>query len=176
MKSTKSGSCTATIGASPRSGGSTIVAPAATEPVVQHVAALRLLVARLPHAEPVAAVRRVAAMALATRRPASATPSRSPNLRSAPAGHATLTGMPPPQPRPRARELGLTFGTLATGEHNAITDVPGVRVGQVTVWRDEPDGSVARTGCTVVAPGRHRAAVAQPDGSRRQRCSTAPAS
>jgi D-aminopeptidase len=63
-----------------------------------------------------------------------------------------LTGMPPPQPRPRARELGLTFGTLQTGEHNAITDVPGVLVGQVTVWRDEPDGSVARTGCTVVSP------------------------
>jgi len=46
----------------------------------------------------------------------------------------------------------LTFGTLPTGEHNAITDVPGVRVGQVTVWRDEDDGSVARTGCTVIIP------------------------
>jgi D-aminopeptidase len=60
--------------------------------------------------------------------------------------------MPPPQPRPRARERGLTFGTLPIGEHNAITDVPGVRVGQVTVWRDEPDGAVARTGCTVIVP------------------------
>jgi D-aminopeptidase len=60
--------------------------------------------------------------------------------------------MPPPEPRPRARQLGLTFGTIPTGEHNAITDVPGVRVGQVTVWRDEADGSVARTGCTVVVP------------------------
>jgi D-aminopeptidase len=60
--------------------------------------------------------------------------------------------MPPPQPRPRARERGLTFGTVPTGEHNAITDVPGVRVGQVTVWRDEPDGAVARTGCTVIVP------------------------
>jgi D-aminopeptidase len=60
--------------------------------------------------------------------------------------------MPAPSPRPRAREYGLTFGTLPTGEHNAITDVPGVRVGQVTVWRDEDDGSVARTGCTVIAP------------------------
>ena len=60
--------------------------------------------------------------------------------------------MAPPAPRPRARELGLTFGPLPTGPHNAITDVPGVRVGQVTVWRDEADGSVARTGCTVVAP------------------------
>ncbi len=46
----------------------------------------------------------------------------------------------------------MTFGSLPTGRHNAITDVPGVRVGHVTVWRDEPDGGVARTGCTVVAP------------------------
>jgi D-aminopeptidase len=60
--------------------------------------------------------------------------------------------MAAPAPRPRAREFGLTFGTLSTGPHNAITDVPGVRVGHVTVWRDEADGAVARTGCTVVAP------------------------
>jgi D-aminopeptidase len=60
--------------------------------------------------------------------------------------------MPPPSPRPRARQLGLTFGSIPTGEHNAITDVPGVAVGHTTVWRDEPDGSVARTGCTVIAP------------------------
>lgn len=60
--------------------------------------------------------------------------------------------MAPPSPRPRARELGLRFGPYPTGEHNAISDVPGVRVGHVTVWRDEPDGGVARTGCTVVAP------------------------
>ncbi len=60
--------------------------------------------------------------------------------------------MPAPPPRPRPRLLGLSFGAIATGPHNAITDVPGVRVGHTTVWRDEPDGSVARTGCTVVAP------------------------
>lgn len=60
--------------------------------------------------------------------------------------------MAPPAPRPRARELGLGFGWYPTGAHNAITDVPGVRVGHVTVWHDEPDGGVARTGCTVVAP------------------------
>ena len=54
--------------------------------------------------------------------------------------------MTPPAPRPRARKLGLTFGSFPTGPHNAITDVPGVRVGHVTVWRDEPDGGVARTG------------------------------
>jgi D-aminopeptidase len=60
--------------------------------------------------------------------------------------------VPPPDPRPRARELGLEFGRYPTGTNNAITDVPGVRVGHVSVWRDEADGSVARTGCTVVAP------------------------
>jgi D-aminopeptidase len=60
--------------------------------------------------------------------------------------------MAPPAPRIRARDLGLTFGSLPTGAHNAITDVPGVRVGHVTVWRDEADGAVARTGCTVIAP------------------------
>ncbi|NJA59448.1 P1 family peptidase [Streptomyces sp. NEAU-H3] len=34
---------------------------------------------------------------------------------------------------PRARDLGLGTGTLPTGSHNAITDVPGVRVGHTTV-------------------------------------------
>jgi D-aminopeptidase len=60
--------------------------------------------------------------------------------------------MPPPAPRARAREFGLSFGWYPTGAHNAITDVPGVRVGHVTVWRDDADGGIARTGCTVVAP------------------------
>jgi D-aminopeptidase len=59
--------------------------------------------------------------------------------------------MPPPSPRARARELGLTFGTLDPGPHNAITDVPDVRVGHLTLWRDGPDG-VARTGVTAVLP------------------------
>ena len=40
---------------------------------------------------------------------------------------------------------------MTTGEHNAITDVPGVRVGHVTVWRDDPDG-IARTGVTAIVP------------------------
>jgi D-aminopeptidase len=54
------------------------------------------------------------------------------------------------------RELGLRVGDYETGPANAITDVPGVRVGHVTVWRDEPDPpagrGVARTGVTVVVP------------------------
>jgi D-aminopeptidase len=52
--------------------------------------------------------------------------------------------------------VGVHVGRFATGPDNAITDVPGVTVGHVTVWRDEadpPDGrGVARTGVTVVAP------------------------
>lgn len=70
--------------------------------------------------------------------------------------------MPPLPPRPRPRELGLTFGSTPPGADNAITDVPGVRVGHVTVWRDEPDGAVARTGCTVVAPDGVSAMWANP--------------
>jgi D-aminopeptidase len=60
--------------------------------------------------------------------------------------------MPPPAPRPRAREHGLTFGRIPTGPHNAITDVPGVRVGQVTVWHGDGDQPIARTGVTVIVP------------------------
>jgi D-aminopeptidase len=59
--------------------------------------------------------------------------------------------MPPPPPRLRPRELGLSFGSLPTGPLDAITDVPGVHVGQVTIWHDEPDG-IARTGVTAIVP------------------------
>jgi D-aminopeptidase len=54
------------------------------------------------------------------------------------------------------REHGIRIGDLEPGPANAITDVEGVRVGHVTVVRDEPDlpegRGVARTGVTVVAP------------------------
>jgi D-aminopeptidase len=65
---------------------------------------------------------------------------------------ATVGPVPPPAPRPRARDLGLGVGRLPTGEHDAITDVPGVRVGHVTVWRDPADGDdgIARTGVTAI--------------------------
>ena len=59
------------------------------------------------------------------------------------------TASGPPAPRPRARELGIAFGELPTGPHNTITDVPGVRVGHVTCWSDDP---VARTGVTAILP------------------------
>ncbi len=50
--------------------------------------------------------------------------------------------------RPRARDLGVVIGQLPTGTHNAITDVPGVTVGQVTLWRGED----IRTGVTAIVP------------------------
>ncbi|MGH2512835.1 MAG: P1 family peptidase [Candidatus Limnocylindrales bacterium] len=56
--------------------------------------------------------------------------------------------------RGRIREFGLIVGRHPAGPHNAITDVPGVRVGQQTVIRGEPGGStpVIRSGVTAVLP------------------------
>jgi D-aminopeptidase len=48
--------------------------------------------------------------------------------------------------RARARELGITPGSLPPGEHNAITDVAGVRVGHTTLI----EGSDVRTGVTAI--------------------------
>ena len=66
--------------------------------------------------------------------------------------------MSAPAPRgPRLRELGLRIGRFEAGAANAITDVAGVTVGHVTVWRDEPEPpqgrGLARTGVTAVLPG-----------------------
>src|SRR5262245_1757732 len=58
--------------------------------------------------------------------------------------------------RRRLRELGFSIGHIPTGPHNAITDVPGVRVGHTTVV--EGDGPLVvgegpvRTGVTAVLP------------------------
>src|SRR5512139_874950 len=52
------------------------------------------------------------------------------------------------QGRVRARDLGVAPGIFATGQWNAITDVPGVRVGQVTVTA----GDSVRTGVTAILP------------------------
>lgn len=54
----------------------------------------------------------------------------------------------PQEPRPRAREAGITIGALPAGPHDAITDVPGVRVGHATLV----EGGNVRTGVTVVLP------------------------
>ncbi|MCA1622588.1 MAG: P1 family peptidase [Acidobacteria bacterium] len=50
--------------------------------------------------------------------------------------------------RPRARDTGLKIGILPTGTLNSITDVPGVRVGHSTVFRNEN----VRTGVTAILP------------------------
>src|SRR5262249_31937991 len=51
-------------------------------------------------------------------------------------------------PRVRGREMGVRIGVLAPGPLNAITDVPGVLVGQATVVR----GDNMRTGVTAILP------------------------
>src|SRR5438132_3062671 len=52
------------------------------------------------------------------------------------------------QDRPRARELGVAPGVLPPGPLNAITDVAGVLVGQVTVI----EADSVRTGITAILP------------------------
>ncbi len=58
--------------------------------------------------------------------------------------------------RRRLRDLGITLGRLPTGEHNAITDVKGVRVGHTTLISGEGELVVGkgpvRTGVTVILP------------------------
>ena len=75
--------------------------------------------------------------------------------------------MSAPRPAgPRLRELGLRIGRFDAGAANAITDVAGVTVGHVTVWRDEPeppDGrGIARTGVTAVVPAPVETLHAEP--------------
>ncbi|MFE5308998.1 P1 family peptidase [Isoptericola sp. NPDC056605] len=50
--------------------------------------------------------------------------------------------------RPGPRELGVVVGGLPTGPANAITDVPGVRVGHTTLH----EGEHLHTGVTAVVP------------------------
>jgi D-aminopeptidase len=50
------------------------------------------------------------------------------------------------QGRARARDLGLALGKLPTGPANAITDVPGIRVGHTTLVA----GADIRTGVTAI--------------------------
>src|SRR5260370_7895579 len=56
----------------------------------------------------------------------------------------------------RARELGIVIGTLQPGPYDAITDVPGVRVGFTTLIEGEGPVVVGRgpirTGVTVIFP------------------------
>ena len=52
------------------------------------------------------------------------------------------------EPRPRARDLGITPGIYEPGPLNAITDVEGVRVGHTTLV----EGAAVRTGVTAILP------------------------
>jgi D-aminopeptidase len=61
---------------------------------------------------------------------------------------ASLAAPLTPQQRPRARDVGLQIGVLPPGPLDAITDVPGVRVGQVTLAR----GDSINTGVTAILP------------------------
>ncbi len=58
--------------------------------------------------------------------------------------------------RPRARALGIAIGLLTPGPLNAITDVPGVKVGQVTLVEGDgrmvPGRGPVRTGVTAILP------------------------
>ena len=48
----------------------------------------------------------------------------------------------------RMRDYGITYGIFNTGKYNAITDVEGVTVGQVTLCGSED----MRTGVTAILP------------------------
>ena len=61
---------------------------------------------------------------------------------------AVMPSLAPAQGRARARDLGVAPGIFTPGRHNAITDVAGVRVGQVTLH----EGDRVRTGITAILP------------------------
>jgi D-aminopeptidase len=58
------------------------------------------------------------------------------------------SAQPDASSRQRARDIGLAPGVLKPGPLNAITDVEGVLVGQVTIW----EGESVRTGVTAILP------------------------
>lgn len=76
------------------------------------------------------------------------------------AGAATTDGSSQPsgtdEPRQRARDLGIAIGRYQPGPLNALTDVAGVTVGQVTLMKGQgalkPGEGPVRTGVTVVIP------------------------
>ncbi len=81
--------------------------------------------------------------------------------------HLDPTDWPhPPASRGRVRDRGIEIGILSPGDTNSVVDVPGVRVGHVTVWRNEPPRpngrGVARTGVTAILPDEPRALLDAP--------------
>lgn len=63
-------------------------------------------------------------------------------------GLVSLTGAVSLAGQVRARDLGIAPGIFTPGRYNAITDVPGVRVGQVTIDL----GDSVHTGVTAILP------------------------
>ena len=71
------------------------------------------------------------------------------HLRTAIASLLLIVSLPAyGEQRPRARDAGITIGILTPGRMNAITDVAGVKVGQVTII----EGNSIRTGVTAILP------------------------
>lgn len=75
-------------------------------------------------------------------------PLTMPGFCQSPQGQSRNLATNPDQQRPRARELGIHPGIYEPGPDNAITDVAGVRVGQVTIVK----GENVRTGITAILP------------------------
>ena len=63
-------------------------------------------------------------------------------------GLLLVGGVGPVAGQVRARQLGIAPGIFTPGRYNAITDVPGVRVGQVTIDL----GDSVHTGVTAILP------------------------
>ena len=67
-----------------------------------------------------------------------------------------MTAKAPESQRPRAQDLNIGIGLLPRGPFNTITDVPGVRVGHMTLIEGEGPLEIGsgpvRTGVTVVMP------------------------
>src|SRR6185295_8945204 len=76
------------------------------------------------------------------------------SMRLLPFGVAAIAGLffanslSAQQPKKTARELGIVVGVIPPGPLNAITDVAGVRVGQVTII----SGDSINTGVTAILP------------------------
>ena len=72
-------------------------------------------------------------------------------------GKRQMSGHAAPR-RPTAREIGVAIGRFQPGVHNAITDVPGVKVGHYSRQEDDvkvpglPGSTSVRTGITAILP------------------------
>jgi D-aminopeptidase len=89
-----------------------------------------------------------------------------PNGRPKPRRNAEGPVSGPPKARCRPRDLGIVIGLMPPGPTNSIVDVPGVKVGHATIWRDEPKPpagrGTARTGVTAILPGDVKTLTSHP--------------